>query len=441
MTLCGEGSSAEHFEGFVGGGCDSDETARMSSTSLLLQAEDVAALESNRTATILATTSLGPVALSMTSDVRSLERRWRALQRLAPCTAAQTYSYAEAWSRLVLAPAGKTPVIVAGADASGRDLFLWAFEIDSACGQKILKWLGESHASYAMGLFLPEVARRLGASDMSSLVEHVARKAGADAAFLCAQPCDWDGVPNPFAKLPHQPSPSHGYAVRLGDFDALYRRRFSKTSRAKALRKERRLAEMGALQLGWAASERERLAVLDALFAQKARQLAELGVKNPFNAEVRSFFREMALLADDDPARLRLGYLKLNGEIAATHSGTLCHGRLAIALSSLTDGSVQRYSPGGLLLRHQIEEASAQGHAYYDLGAGAGPNKDEWCDIVHPLFDNFIPFTAQGILLTSPAAAVASLKRSIKSNRHLWPRVQRLRQGLLGRSRPKHESS
>jgi CelD/BcsL family acetyltransferase involved in cellulose biosynthesis len=276
---------------------------------------------------------------------------------------------------------------------------------------------------------------------MSGLVEHVARKLGVDAAFLCAQPCDWDGVPNPFAKLPHQPSPSRGYAVRLGDFDALYRRRFSKTSRAKALRKERRLAEIGPVQLGWAASEEERLEVLETLLAQKARQLAGLGVNNPFNAEVRSFFREMALLADDDPARLRLGYLKLNGAIAATHSGTLCHDRLAIALSSLTDGSAQRYSPGGLLLRHQIEEASGQGHAFYDLGAGAGPNKDEWCDIVHPLFDNFIPFTPQGSLLTAAAAAIASLKRSIKSHPHLWPRVQRLRQGLLGRSRCKHESS
>jgi CelD/BcsL family acetyltransferase involved in cellulose biosynthesis len=413
----------------------------MSSTTLLLRAEDVMKIERGPAAAIVATAGVGPISLSMTSDVPSLEARWSALQRLAPCTAAQTYSYAEAWARLVLAPAGKTPLVITGADAGGRDVFLWAFEIGSACGMNILKWLGESHASYTMGLVLPEVARRLSARDMSSLLELVARSAAADAAFLCAQPYDWDGVPNPFARLPGQLAPSHGYAVRLGDFSALYRRRFGKTSRAKAMRKERRLGDIGPLHFGWAASERERLDVLDALFTQKARQLAELGVKNPFDAEVRSFCREMALLADDDPARLRLGYLKVNGAIAATHSGTLCHDRLAICFSSLAEGELQRYSPGALLLRHQIEEASAQGHAYYDLGAGSGPNKEEWCDIAQPLFDSFLPFTPQGILLTVPAAAVATLKRTIKSNRHLWPRVQRLRQTLFGRSGSKARSS
>jgi CelD/BcsL family acetyltransferase involved in cellulose biosynthesis len=184
---------------------------------------------------------------------------------------------------------------------------------------------------------------------------------------------------------------------------------------------------------GWAATKAETLALLDTRFTQKARQLAELGVKNPFDADVRSFYGEMALLAEDDPARLRLGSLRVNGEVAATHTGTLCHERLSICLSSLAAGEMQRLSPGALLLRHQIEDACAQGVAYYDLGAGAGPNKDEWCDVVQPCFDNFIAFRPEGLLLTLPAAAVASIKRTIKSNRHLWPLMQRWRQALLGK--------
>ena len=296
------------------------------------------------------------------------------MQTIVPCTAAQTYSYAEAWTRLVLAPQGSAPLIAVGTDAQGRDLFLWAFEIESARGLKVLKWLGESHASYAMGLFRPEAAPRFGAADLTRLLAAVAHFAGASAAFLCAQPYEWDGVVNPFAKLRHQAAPSSGYAVRLGNFTEIYHRCFSKTSRGKAQRKERRLREAGPLAFGWAATEAERLALLDTLFAQKTRQLAELGVKNPFDADVRSFYREMALLAEDDPARLRLGSLRVNGEVAATHSGTLCHERLSICLSSLAAGEMQRLSPGARLLRHQIEDACAQGVAYYDLGAGAGPN-------------------------------------------------------------------
>ena len=406
----------------------------MGATALLRSEEIGATPKAGGAALLTVATSLGPILLQLTSDVRSLKARWTALQDIAPCTAAQTYSYAEAWARVVLAPQGKTPLIVVGTDAEGRDLFLWAFEIESACGLKVLKWLGESHASYAMGLFRPKTAPRFSAQDLRSLLAAVARQCGVSAAFLCAEPYAWDGVANPFARLPHQASPSDGYAVRLGDFTKIYHRRFSKASRSKALRKERRLRDAGPLVFGWADTKSECLAALDALFTQKARQLGELGAKNPFGADVRAFYREMTLLADDDPSRLRLGYLKVDGTLAATHSGMLCHDRLGICISSLATGPMQRHSPGALLLRHQIEEACAQGLAYYDLGAGAGPNKDEWCDVLQPLFDNFIAFDAQGLLLTWPAAGLASVKRAIKSNRHLWPLIQRWRQALFGKT-------
>ena len=85
------------------------------------------------------------------------------------------------------------------------------------------------------------------------------------------------------------------------------------------------------------------------------------------------------------------------------------------------------------MLRHQIEEASRQGLAFYDIGVGAARHKDQWADQVQPLFDNFIAFKPHAHLLTLPLAASARLKRAIKSNRHLWPLVQRLRRRLLGR--------
>ena len=47
-------------------------------------------------------------------------------------------------------------------------------------------------------------------------------------------------------------------------------------------------------------------------------------------------------------------------------------------------------SAAALLLRHQIEEASRQGLAFYDIGVGGARHKDQWADQVQPLFDNFI---------------------------------------------------
>ena len=102
---------------------------------------------------------------------------------------------------------------------------------DSA-GMKVLHWLGQEHANYNMGLFAPEAAPKFTANDLSRLLSEVARDTGAAAAILKAQPFSWDGIANPFAKLPHRLTPSSGYAVTLGDFAALYEERFSKRSRS-----------------------------------------------------------------------------------------------------------------------------------------------------------------------------------------------------------------
>ena len=158
-----------------------------------------------------------------------------------------------------------------------------------------------------------------------------------------------------------------------------------------------------------------------------------MGVKDIFDAHARAFYREVALIEGDNPSRLRLGYLKVGDTVLATFSGALCHDRLGIALSSLAEDERQRQSPGALLLKHQIEEASAKGIAFYDIGVGGARHKDEWCDVVQPLFDNFIAFKPHGLLLTLPRAGMAQLKRAIKSNRHIWPLAQRIRRSVFGR--------
>jgi CelD/BcsL family acetyltransferase involved in cellulose biosynthesis len=61
----------------------------------------------------------------------------------------------------------------------------------------------------------------------------------------------------------------------------------------------------------------------------------------------------------------------------ATFSGALCHNRLGVALSSLAEDERQRQSPGALLLT--IEEVSAKGIAFYDIGVCAARHKDQWC--------------------------------------------------------------
>lgn len=405
----------------------------MSSTALFRTEAEMARQKAEWGGPIAVDTSLGTIKLRITGDLQSLETVWEPLQAATPCTSAQTFDWAQAWARHVLGPEGREPVIAVGLGESGGELFLWPFEMASCAGMKVLNWLGQDQANYNMGLFAPEAAAAFTADDISRLLGEVARRSGAVAATLKAQPFSWDGVTNPFAKLPHQPTPSSGYAVTLGDFSALYENRFSKRSRSTLARKEGKLRHLGTVTYGWAETRDEKLQLLDIFFTQKARQFAALGIKDIFDAHSRAFYREIALIEGDNPSRLRLGYVKLRDQVLATFSGTLCHNRMSVLLSSLAEGETQRYSPGALLLRHQIREACEAGLAFYDIGVGAARHKDEWADVVQPLFDSFIVFKPQGIAITVPLAAFSRLKRAIKSNPHLWPLAQKLRMRLFGR--------
>jgi CelD/BcsL family acetyltransferase involved in cellulose biosynthesis len=402
----------------------------MSSTALFRTEAEIARQRMARSPAITVATSLGDIRLSITDDIQSLETAWEQLQASVPCTAAQTFDWAKAWERHVLRPEGREPVIVLGS-ANGQKLFLWPFELSRKAGIGALHWLGQKLSNYNMGLFAPQAAS-LTAGDIYRLLGAVARDSGAAAASLQAQPFSWDGSANPFAQLPHQLAPNSGYAVTLGDFAAIYERRFSKRSKRILNLKERKLGAAGPLAYGWAETRNERLRLIDIFFAQKARQFADQGVKDFFDAHARAFYRELALLEGDDPSRLRIGYIKLGDDVLATFSSTTCRQRMVFELASLAEGDLQRYSPGALLVRHQIKEACAQKLTICDFGAGWGAHKEQWADVVEPLFDNFIAFKPHGLALTLPLAALMRLKRAIKTSRHVWPVAQKLRARLLG---------
>ena len=406
----------------------------MSSAALFRTEAEIAKAKTGRSGPIVVQTSFGPVSLRVTEDLDGLEGLWEELQAKAPCSPPQTYAWARAWARHGLGPEGRAPVIAIGRSVEGAPLFLWPFATASVLGLTVLGWLGQEHANYNMGLFAPGTAPEFDASDIGRLLEEVAREAGAAAALLRSQPFHWEGVANPFALLPHQAAPSSGHAVTLGDFAELVEQRFGKRSRSNFQRKERKLGEIAPLAYGWAETSDERLAIMDAFFAQKSRQLAAMGVGEVFDAHARAFYRELALLEGDNPSRLRLGYLKVGDEVAAIFAGSICRDRHAVALSSIGEGEMQKQSPGVLLLRHQIEEACGKGLAFFDIGAGTARHKEQWCDVIQPLFDSFIAFRPEGLVLTLPLAGLARAKRVIKSSPLLWPLAQRLRRGVLGRS-------
>lgn len=401
----------------------------MDSMVMLRSGAEASGVKALEPAQHVSQTSAGDVTLRITSDIPSVRDVWEELQAATPCTVAQTYHWGRAWSEHMLAPHGSSAVIVTGYQDS-TPKFLWAFEKQRSAGVPVLKWLGQDHANYSFGLFAPDFAPRLTRQDVSRLLNDVAQQTGTAAACFEAQPFAWEGVSNPFALLSHQLAPNSGFAIELGDFQELYLSRFKKRARQTLLRKERRLEESGTLRYGWANSDDEKRRVLDTFFEQKAQQFAAMGVADIFGPDAQAFYRDLAALPDGSPSQLRLGYVTLDDDILATFSGAVCQGRMCVLLSSLTSNEHQRQSPGAQLLRHQIEEACADGLQVFDLGVGGARHKSEWSNVVYPLFDSYLALKPQGLAVTLPRAATAQMKRVIKTNPRLWALAQKIRRRL-----------
>jgi CelD/BcsL family acetyltransferase involved in cellulose biosynthesis len=84
----------------------------MSSTALFRTEADIARRRIERSGPIQISTSLGQVTLRIIHDPESAQPEWERLQAIAPCTGPQTYDWANAWARHVLAPEGREPIIV-----------------------------------------------------------------------------------------------------------------------------------------------------------------------------------------------------------------------------------------------------------------------------------------------------------------------------------------
>ena len=368
-------------------------------------------------------TRLGPVRLTLYRDFEPVRDLWTRFQGTALCTYAQSYPWMEAWFRCVARPTGAELAIVVGRDAAQRPLFVWPFEIVRRLGLRTMQWVGQAHANYNMGLYERDFATKVGGEDMAALLRRAASMTDdVKAACFTDQPTTWDGVSNPMGLLAHQASPNSGFAVRLdSDFEAIHCARFSKRSRQTLARKERRLATFGILDYGWADNPEDRLDALETFFAQKRGRFRELGIRDAFAEPAhRDFYRELAARDGSSPEHLRIGFLKVDGETVATFNGIIFRDRLFVLLSSIIDGELRRWSPGQLLLRHQIKEACDRGLSHYDLGVGEAPHKLDWCDERLKLIDGFIAFEPAGYAVTRSLAVKLALKRIIKSNPKLW---------------------
>lgn len=363
------------------------------------------------------------------ADFPAAEPYWRALESAQDgvdvlATPYQRFEFLSLWHRHVGVEAGITPFIVTAFDAGGTPLMLLPLGRRAAGQSTIAEFLGGKHANFNLGLWRRDTAATIGADALRSVL---ARFSGSvDALMLRNQALTWAGTTNPFALLPHQRAANHGFSGALTpDFEALLRARTNAGARKKMRKKERALAEYGAVRFERADTAAQVHRVLDAFFKQKSARMQAMGVTDAFSeAEVRRFVEAGAniRLADGQPL-IELYSLAVDDIIVATMGGIVGDGRFCAMFNSIAGGRYAVESPGEQLLLRLVRRCCENGFATFDLGIGEAHYKNLFCRDAEPLFDSFLPLTRAGRYLTATAALAESVKRTVKQTELLWSMV------------------
>ena len=362
------------------------------------------------------------------ASVEAVAAAWADLEVVAPCSIYQTRRWLVPWLATLGRRAGVTPWLVLARAADGRPTGLLPLGLRRVGGCTLAAWLGGRDANAAMGLLAPD-ARWSGAEVRRCLAE--AARSGPvrpDVFMLTNQPFGWQGHANPFASLPHAPSPSAAYGSRLPpDAPAFLAAKLSKDAAKKLRKKEAKLATLGTLADRVAGTAAERRAVLDAFLALKVRRLRAKHIRSDFDAPEMRAFIEAASAPGYDGQGIELHALTLDERVVAVYGGAAHRGAWSGMFNAfdVEDEAVARCSPGDLLLMRVVARACADGLTHFDLGIGEARYKAALCEPI-PLFDTIVPVSLKGHVLAALLGAARAAKRWIKRRERLLALARRL---------------
>jgi CelD/BcsL family acetyltransferase involved in cellulose biosynthesis len=392
-------------------------------------ARDVASLEA------------GGVELAVHHDLAAVGPLWRDFEIRANRTFFQSFAWLEAWQRHVGATVGVVPAVVTGSGRGGTTLFILPLAISPRGPARELTFLGSELCDYNAPLLHPQFDALLGNAGFAELWPRILARLKIDPRFafdvvnLVKMPETVGAQPNPLLALGTHPNPSGAYATQLGDdWEALYQRKRSSSTRKKERQQLRQLGEFGEIRFVDALEGDERGKTLDVLFAQKAQSFARMGVGNIFT---KPGHRELFTAFVLDPANrhlVHLSRLEVGDTIAAASIGFTAAGCYALVLSSYTGGDMAKVGPGRVHLQELLRYAIRNGFALFDFSIGDEAYKKDWSDGRLTLHDHLSAASWRGAIAVALIRGFATAKRTIKQNPTLWRLFSRAR-ALRGRLR------
>jgi CelD/BcsL family acetyltransferase involved in cellulose biosynthesis len=374
-----------------------------------------------------ARTVAAPFEVEMVTTPSDIEREWRQLEATGHGTIFQRYDWVDAYGRHVLPHEKAQPAIVLG-KLDGRPAFILPLAISRVGPARVAKWIGGNHSGYNFGLWSAEAVAVMSSLKRAEVEKMLAQAlSDVDCAVLVRIPKILDGVAQPLASLPRNPSPTEGYAFDLtGGFDAVLEKTNGSGRRRGVRTKERRMAKAGTLQNGKSQDLAQANAALDFFFEQKALRLAEQGKPNSFaEPGVLDFFRDLLERSQtmDEPL-LEMTELSVDGKIRAVRGAGIHRGRLNGYFMTFAKDELVSQSPGHVLLFKHIEECCERGMTTYDLGVGYEEYKTHWCDIIQELDDAYAAFTPLGSAMIATIRLGQAMTARLRQNKFLWQHLK-----------------
>jgi CelD/BcsL family acetyltransferase involved in cellulose biosynthesis len=359
---------------------------------------------------------------------------WDWLERGSIHTYFQTRAWCLSWLRQVGPEIGASAVFVTGQSEDGTVVFLLPLQVRRKYGFVLLEFLSAPHASYGFGLFdrtfLGRHAETWFSENFDTLLTLLPRH---DVVYLRDLP-DWMlGYQNPFSQFARLKGANRAYMMALKrDFETLMLEKRSAETLRSTRKRDKRLSDLGDLKFGIPTDAPERKAILERMFTDHERRLAETGVRGVYGATERGFLSGLADPEQHGAAALVPYVLRLNGEpICVLLGGRSCNVFWAM-ITSLSDGPWRKHSPGDYTLRHVIAAQCADGILWFDFAAGDSEYKLAWAEQRIELYLVLRASTAKGMAWALALFFKHALKRLLKENAALRDSAFYLRKLMFG---------
>ncbi|MFI5011833.1 MAG: GNAT family N-acetyltransferase [Hyphomicrobiales bacterium] len=366
-------------------------------------------------------------------DLEQIELHWRQLETNGAASPFQRFAWMACHIRTISAASGAVPAIVLIRDAAGKPAAILPLEKMRRSGITMLRSIGGKHASFHLSLATAEGAAIIAADPLLTLRRAAEAAGGADLVMLSNQPLQWEGAPNPLARLCAVEAASQAYETELPkDGEAFIAQRVSAEARKKLRKKRQALAKIGVVAASRAVSPESVGAAFEAFLAQKQRRFTAQGIANPFaDAATQGFLRTACRQSGAEPAAVELYALSCGERIVAVFGLATGFRRASGMFTSFDDDPlIARCSPGDILLRELVRDLIARGFARFDLGIGEARYKNSFCTTKIPLTDAFVPLTLYGRLAAAAMQTASRVKAAVKRDPRLLNAAYQLRSAM-----------